>query len=94
MKLDRTDLDLLVKQLAQIPDQLLDSGLEVFKQNTPVRSGNAKRSTRVRGSDTILADYDYASRLDDGTSGQSPDGMTDPTIQHWERDIQTLLRKL
>lgn len=94
MRMDRIQFDRMLSELSRLPNNLLDSGAEVFKQNTPVRTGNAKRSTRRRGSDTILADYAYASQLDDGASSQSPAGMTDPTIAHWERNIQTLLRRL
>lgn len=49
-----------------------------FVSETPVRSGNARRRTRLQG-DTIVADYPYASRLEDGWSRQAPDGMSEPT---------------
>lgn len=94
MKLDRTEFDRLMRDMADIPDAMVGSGLQVFRQNTPVLRGNAKRRTRRSGSDTILADYDYASVLDAGASRKAPDGMSGPTIAHWEKQIQTRLRGL
>lgn len=94
MRMDRIQFNKMLSELSRLPNNLLDSGAEVFKQNTPQRTGNAKRSTSRRGSDTILADYDYASRLDDGASSQSPAGMTDPTIAHWEQKINSAIRRL
>jgi hypothetical protein len=61
-----------------------------FKDVTPVKSGNAKKNTRLQGN-TINADYAYANVLDKGRhmtrrgmrgSEQAPKGMTEPTIQH------------
>ena len=53
---------------------------KTFVKNTPVRSGNARRNTRLRGN-TIDADYPYAQRLEEGWSKQAPKGMTEPTIE-------------
>jgi hypothetical protein len=61
-----------------------------FKDVTPVKSGNAKKSTKLQGN-TINADYAYANVLDKGRhmtrrglrgSEQAPKGMTEPTIEH------------
>jgi hypothetical protein len=61
-----------------------------FKDVTPVKSGNAKRSTKLQGNN-INADYGYANVLDKGRhmtrrgmrgSEQAPTGMTEPTIEH------------
>ena len=61
-----------------------------FKDVTPVKTGNAKRSTKLQGN-TINADYGYANVLDKGRhmtrrgmrgSDQAPQGMTEPTIKH------------
>lgn len=61
-----------------------------FKDVTPIKSGNAKRSTRLEGN-AINADYPYATVLDKGRhftprgmrgSNQAPKGMTVPTIDH------------
>lgn len=59
-------------------DQLPQEAEKVFVQNTPVRTGNARRNTK-RNKDTIVANYPYAKRLDEGYSKQRPEGMTKPT---------------
>jgi hypothetical protein len=60
-----------------------------FKKNTPVKTGNARRSTTLSGNE-ILADYPYAGVLDQGRgfrdgqmrgSTQAPRGMTEPTLK-------------
>lgn len=55
-----------------------------FKSLTPIRSGNARRHTNLRGNDKIVADYAYAERLDDGYSKQAPRGMSIP-FEKWVR---------
>lgn len=61
-----------------------------FKDVTPRKTGNAKKSTRLEGN-TINADYAYAGVLDKGRhmtnrgmrgSEQAPKGMTQPTYEH------------
>jgi hypothetical protein len=61
-----------------------------FKDVTPVKSGNAKKNTKLQGN-SINADYAYANVLDKGRhmtrrgmrgSDQAPQGMTEPTIKH------------
>ena len=70
------------------PNNLAKEAYDYFKRETPIRSGNARRSTRLQG-DEIQADYAYAQRLDAGYSSQSPAGMTKPT----EKFIQEYIRK-
>ena len=65
---------------------------EVFLENTPVRTGNARRRTRVTG-DTIRAQYQYAAVLDKGSSRQSPQGMIKPTLAWLERVYPKQFRK-
>lgn len=61
-----------------------------FREVTPIRSGNAKRKTRLEGT-TISADYSYAGVLDKGRhmtnrgmrgSDQAPEGMSKPTLEY------------
>jgi hypothetical protein len=59
-------------------DNLPKEAYQEFVKETPIRSGNARRKTKLKGK-TIVADYAYAKRLDEGYSKQSPDGMTKPT---------------
>jgi hypothetical protein len=67
------------RELRKYPGEALDE----FKQLTPIKTGNARRRTRLSG-DTIQADYAYAQRLDDGASTQAPRGMTEPFVK-WAR---------
>lgn len=83
------------RRLDKVLNTLNDSNIsneafKKFKEVTPVKSGNAKRSTKLE-SNTINADYAYAGVLDKGRhmttkgmrgSKQAPKGMTKPTIEH------------
>jgi hypothetical protein len=63
------------------PKELARVAYPVFKDFTPIRSGNAKNKTRLKG-DNIHADYAYAKRLDEGYSKQKGGvGMTEPTLK-------------
>jgi hypothetical protein len=68
--------------------ELLDFGYNFFKDNTPIASGNARRSTKKEGTDTIHADYAYALRLNNGWSKQAPEGMAKPMF----KEIQKYLK--
>lgn len=75
-------------QRALDPNNLAKEAYDYFRGITPERTGNAKRSTRLRN-DEIQADYAYAQRLDGGYSSQAPQGMTKPT----EKFIQEYIKK-
>jgi len=67
--------------LKSIKAKLNNLPLEAYKEfvaETPIRSGHARRSTKL-SNNTIIASYPYAQRLDEGWSQQSPDGMIKPT---------------
>lgn len=66
------------KALAKLPDE----AYKVFVKETPVRSGNARRNTKLRNKKQINANYPYAQRLDEGYSKQSPEGMVKPTEEY------------
>ena len=74
------ELDSIKKELAKVPAE----SLKEFKSLTPIRSGNARRKTRL-SNDVIQADYPYAERLDEGYSKQAPQGMTKP-FEKWHKD--------
>lgn len=71
---------------ARSVDKIKQEAADYFHDITPVRSGNARRNTRLQG-DEIVANYPYAKRLDEGYSKQAPNGMTKPT----EAKIQELV---
>jgi hypothetical protein len=79
------ELKSIQRQLRQLPNDAHDK----FVDLTPVRSGNARRRTRLQGT-TIVADYPYAERLDNGYSNQAPKGMTLP----WERWLANRIRQI
>jgi hypothetical protein len=66
------------KAIAKLPDE----AYKVFVKETPVRSGNARRKTKLKNRKEIVADYPYAQRLDEGYSKQSPEGMVKPTEEY------------
>lgn len=74
------------RQLNKLPDEAYD----VFRKETPIRTGNARSKTRLRG-DVIDANYPYAGRLDDGYSRQSPRGMVKPTTQFLRKRIRQII---
>lgn len=78
----------LVQRIGQLPEQAHDYWVSI----TPVRSGRARRSTRLRG-DTIDANYPYAQVLDGGSSSQAPQGMSGPTEKFIRQEMKKKLRK-
>lgn len=73
-RLTQLNTDLQSKKLAA-------AAYKFFRDTTPVKTGNARRNTHLVN-DTVVADYRYAQRLDNGYSAQAPDGMTKPTDQY------------
>lgn len=64
-----------------------------WKDITPIRTGNARRRTRLQGS-KIKANYNYAVPLDKGRSLQAPRGMSKPTEEFIRNEIANkILRK-
>ena len=63
-----------------------------WKGITPIKSGNARRRTRLQGT-KIKANYDYAVPLDQGRSRQAPDGMVAPTERYIKQRLRKALRK-
>jgi hypothetical protein len=72
--------------------QLPKRALEKFKAVTPVRTGRARRSTRL-SNQTIHADYPYAQKLDEGHSKQAPQGMTKPTEAWVRKEFKKIFKK-
>lgn len=93
--LDLNINDLMTKSLEDIKKRLTPVPTKTFNyfvSVTPVRSGRARRSTRL-DKETIVANYPYAERLDQGYSKQAPRGMTEPTVKYFEQQVQTAMRK-
>ena len=83
-----------IKEIKKVLDPLkmAKEAHKVFRANTPIRSGNARRNTNLY-QDTIEANYPYAQRLDQGYSKQRPDGMTKPTIAFLQDYVKKNLGK-
>jgi hypothetical protein len=88
-----SSLNKIQKQL----ETLAPGAYKVWLENTPVRTGNAKRSTRLRQSTStkgeIDANYDYAVPLDQGRSRKSPQGMSRPTLAWLNKTLRSIMRK-
>ena len=82
-----SSLKRIQKKLNKLPQE----AYQEFVQETPIRTGNARRKTRLQGK-TINANYPYAKRLDEGYSQQSPDGMTKPTEEFIRKRVKQILR--
>ena len=75
------------KAIAKLPKEAFAE----FVKDTPKRSGNARRKTKLVGS-KIVAGYNYAQKLDQGYSKQAPEGMTKPTEQFVEKRMKQILK--
>lgn len=89
-----------IKRIQRKLDKLPQEAYNVFKNNTPVKTGNARRSTKLKGN-TIEANYQYAQVLDKGRhmtrrgmrgSEQAPEGMTKPTEQYIKKRVGQILK--
>jgi hypothetical protein len=80
-----------LKKVQRKLDKVPDEAYKVFVNNTPVRSGNARRKTKLKNKETIEANYPYAQRLDEGYSKQSPKGMINPTIAFIRKRVKEIL---
>ena len=87
IKVNAKDFEKLMDQMDDIPETVMKAATPDMKKNTPIRTGNARSKTNQKGKTTILANYPYAGRLDDGWSRQAPKGFTDPTIDFIEKEV-------
>ena len=78
----------IVKDIEGVPE----AAYAYWRKITPIRSGNARRNTRLAGN-TIEARYPYAQALDQGASRQAPQGMSEPTTQYLDREYKKRVRK-
>jgi hypothetical protein len=91
ISIDSRDLKDLFKDIESLKPDLLTRAHKFFVAETPIRSGNARRNT-IKTDDAIIANYAYAQRLDEGYSKQSPEGMTGPTLEFLEKEIEKILK--
>ena len=72
-------------------DKLAQEAYKYFRSITPIRSGNARRSTNLY-QNSIEANYPYAQRLDQGYSKQAPNGMVKPTEEFVRQYLQKVAK--
>ena len=85
----------ITPSLRRIGDALIKLPTEAhafFKEETPIKTGNARRRTRLQG-EVIKADYNYATELDAGKSRQAPAGMSKPTEEYITKRVKAIMRK-
>ena len=89
-------LSKMKKELKDVPKE----AYQFFVKQTPVRSGNARRNTKLKGN-TIQANYQYAEVLDKGRhmtnrgmrgSEQAPEGMSKPTTEFIKQTIDKIIK--
>lgn len=78
----------IMQELKTLPQK----AFQTFVDATPIAGGNARRKTKLVGSQ-IRADYDYATRLDQGYSKKRPEGMTKPTERFIKAEVKKIIRK-
>ena len=93
MTLNMSQVNKLFDEAEKVAKTLPKEAYDYFVDSTPIRTGNARRSTRLRGN-TIDANYAYAERLDDGYSRQAPKGMSEPTEKFLQTRIDNLIGKI
>lgn len=83
-------LEQRLQRIRQFADNLPADMHREFVATTPIDTGNARRSTELRGNE-IQANYPYAVRLEkDSWSRQAPNGMSEPTIDWVRQQIRGL----
>jgi hypothetical protein len=92
VKLVKNNLTPSLRRINNALDKVPAEAHRVFKDETPIKTGNAKRRTRLQG-EAIKADYPYATELDAGKSRQAPEGMTKPTEEYITKRIRAIMRK-
>jgi hypothetical protein len=93
VKINRNLLTPALKRIRKQLDQLPAEIYMEFVKNTPIDTGNARRSTQLINNKKIAAKYIYAGRLEKGWSKQAPQGMVKPTKEWAKKRIKQILRK-
>jgi hypothetical protein len=79
----------LSKSFAKLP---AEAALKM-RELTPIRTGYARRNTKLKNKRTIIANYNYAMDLDEGKSKQAPRGMTEPLFEWLQTQSADIVRK-
>lgn len=91
-KVDLTQFNKQITAAKHALDDLPEFAEETIKSKTPIRSGNARRNTELRGN-TVVANYPYAERLEDNYSPQTRGrGIIAPTEQAIQKEVDRRLK--
>lgn len=82
-----------LEELEELPELTMKKSYLVYRNETPIRSGNARNRTKRNGL-ILKSKYGYALRLDEGWSKQSPQGFSEPTIDYMEKFIKDRAGKI
>lgn len=92
LRVTKNSLTPSLRRISSALDKLPKEAYDVFKDETPIKTGNARRRTRLQG-ENIKADYPYATELDAGKSRQAPEGMVKPTEEYITKRVKAIMRK-
>ena len=101
MKFDASMFKQQLGNLAKVKLAVMPAVFQEFYNNTPVKSGNARRNTKLVKNE-IQANYQYAGVLDQGRgfrdgqmrgSTQAPDGMTKPALKVLNQEVFKYISK-
>ena len=93
VRISRNTLTLSLNRIEARLTRLPQDAYNYWKGITPVKSGNARRRTKLQGR-KIKTMYGYAVPLDKGSSTQAPQGMSEPTERYIkQRMTRHILRK-
>lgn len=91
-KVDLTQFNRQMSKALFALNDLPEFAQESMKSNTPIRTGNARRNTNLRGN-KVVADYAYAQRLEDNWSPQTRgQGIIAPTEQDIQKEVDRRLK--
>lgn len=92
VKVNLTQFNRQMSQALHALDGLPEFAEKEMQANTPIRSGNARRNTKLRGN-KVVADYAYAQRLEDNYSPQTEGrGIIAPTEQAIQDEVNRRLK--
>ena len=91
-KVNLTQFNKQMSKALHALDDLPEFAETTMKAKTPIRKGNARRNTELRGN-RVVADYPYAQRLEDNYSPQTKgQGIIAPTEAAIQREVERRLK--
>jgi hypothetical protein len=91
-KVDLTQFNRQMNKALTALDDLPEFAEGAMQANTPIRSGNARNNTKLRGNKVVAA-YPYAQRLEDNWSPQTRgQGIIAPTEQAIQKEVDRRLK--